>query len=412
MIDTSKNPGQRAIQLDRQYIIWAYRILLDRDPESEAAIDAMQTAWGTTRDLRRGIMASEEFRGKNHGDLAYAPESTVVIAELRNSLRLFVDLSDVAIGLNIARGRYEENELSFVRRAVKPGQTVLDIGANIGFFAIQMGALVGARGHVYAFEPVVRNADLLDRSICENGMQERITLRRVVVGDVEGSGELVELDLEAGALNSGGAYLQRSGARPPSGHEVRSVPMVLLDRERFRGPVSFAKIDIEGAEPLAFRGARVLLERDRPIILSEINPPQLKRVAGCTAGQFLSEMRTLRYDCFVLENGRPSHPINEWSDFSIGSVVFLPAGQPFETPGDPQGISEIDAGGLFRREGTEEERELPATGELREALARARQVEQELRRQIERYAAYHEAVERSGAWRALQFLRSLIGRRW
>lgn len=324
MTESSGSPGQGAQQLDRETIVWAYRLLLDRDPESEEVIGAMLTAWGTTRDLRRAIMASQEFRDKNAGDLAYTPESTVVIAELHDSLRLFVDLSDIAIGLNIARGRYEQSEVAFVRRTVEAGQTVLDIGANIGFFSILMGALVGSTGHVYAFEPVAGNADLLERSVRENRMEERITLRRVVVGDVEGPGQLIVLDLAAGALNSGGAYLQPLHTGPPLGHEVRPVTMVALDRANLRSPVSFVKIDVEGAEPLVFRGAMAMLESDRPIILSEINPPQLRNVSGCTPGEFLSEMKALGYNCCALEDGRPSRPVTHWSDSSIRSVVFLP----------------------------------------------------------------------------------------
>lgn len=316
-----------AEQLDRQSIVWAYRVLLDRDPESEQAIAAMQTACGSTQDLRRAIMVSQEFRGKNPEDLARTPESTVVIAQLHGSLRLFVDLSDIVIGLNVARGRYEQSELAFVRGAVESGQTVLDIGANIGFFSIAMGELAGPKGHVYAFEPVAQNADLLERSIHENRMEERITLKRVTVGDEDGERQLVTLGLESGALNSGGAYLLPPEMAPPPGHEMRTVPIVTIDRQNLRSPVSFIKIDVEGAEPLAFRGARGLLQSDRPVILSEINPTQLQRVSGCTPSEFISEMKTFRYGCFVLENGRPTDPVTHWNSSSVRSVVFLPDGR-------------------------------------------------------------------------------------
>jgi hypothetical protein len=49
---------------------------------------------------------------------------------------------------------------------------------------------------------------------------------------------------------------------------------------------------------------------------------------------------------------------------------------------------------------------------MREALEFVGQTERELRAQVERYAAYHRAVERSMAWRIVQFLRGLVGRRW
>lgn len=61
---------------------------------------------------------------------------------------------------------------------------------------------------------------------------------------------------------------------------------------------------------------------------------------------------------------------------------------------------------------TRERRLLDTTVELQEALEQASRTEQELQLQIERYATYHRAVERSAAWRFVQFLRKLIGRKW
>jgi hypothetical protein len=61
---------------------------------------------------------------------------------------------------------------------------------------------------------------------------------------------------------------------------------------------------------------------------------------------------------------------------------------------------------------TRERRLLETVEEMREALEFVGQTERELRAQVERYASYHRAVERSMAWRIVQFLRGLVGRRW
>lgn len=209
-------------------------------------------------------------------------ESHIVITELNDHLRLFVDLADVVIGLNIIRGNYEQNEIDFVRRVVKPGQNVLDIGANIGFFTIVMASLVGPSGKVYAFEPLDQNTDLLELSIAENAFEDRIVLERAALGQSSGSTKLIFLEVER-ALNSGGSYLFREGIKIPDGHEIREVKMIALDDYPLRHPIGFIKIDVEGAEPLVFRGAQRMLRTDRPIILSELNPIQLERVSGCTA---------------------------------------------------------------------------------------------------------------------------------
>src|SRR5256885_1850996 len=76
-------------------------------------------------------------------------DPTLVIKELDGGARLVVDLSDHVIGLNIVRGRYEADEVALMGRVVSAGDTALDVGAHIGFFSMQMAALVGPRGRVY-----------------------------------------------------------------------------------------------------------------------------------------------------------------------------------------------------------------------------------------------------------------------
>jgi len=303
-----------------EHVTWAYRLFLDRDPESEATVSANLRAWHTTRELRTSLMTSAEFRAKNP-DLAYTNERNVVIKELENNTRLFIDLSDQVIGLGIVRGRYEQSEVEFVRRTVKPGQVVLDIGANIGFFTVTLATLVGPSGRVYAFEPLDHVADLLERSIHENQFQDRVILERAAVGQTASSGKLVFV---RETLNSGGAYLDTRGAGAPSGHELKEVPVVCLDSYPLQRPVSFIKVDVEGAELLALRGARTVLETDRPAILSEINPVQLERVSGCSPDQFVSEIEEYGYHCHLLDHGSLTRKLPSPKSLDVVSVVFLP----------------------------------------------------------------------------------------
>jgi len=149
--------------LTREHVVWAYRLLLDRDPENEDVIGPKLAGSRDTSELRRHLMTSAEFRDKNP-DFARTNDSTVVIKEIAPGVRLFLDLSDHVIGLNILRGGYERDEIAFVRRALEPGDVAIDVGAHIGFFTMQMADAVGSRGRVYAFEPFEANADLLERS--------------------------------------------------------------------------------------------------------------------------------------------------------------------------------------------------------------------------------------------------------
>lgn len=306
--------------LSRDTVAWAYRILLDRDAESDDVLLPKMRAYNTTRELRHDMVTSEEYHEKNR-DFAHSNERNLVIKEIAEDLRLWIDLSDHAIGINILRGRYELNELDFIRHTVQPGQHVVDCGAHIGYFAMHLAQAVGPTGSVTAFEPFDANAECLERSIRENHLEARVRLERSAVGAAPGSLPLV---YAPNTINSGGAFLQGRG-EIPGGHATRTVPVVALDQWALPRPISFIKADIEGAEPLAFRGADALLKADRPVILSELHPLQLDRVSGVTPGEFIDQMHARGYRCHLLGAGVPGAEIDDAPTNGVTSVVFLPA---------------------------------------------------------------------------------------
>jgi FkbM family methyltransferase len=290
--------------LTRDHVVWAYRLLLDRDPESEDVIGPKLAGSRTTAELRRHLITSAEFRDKNP-DFAHTNDATVVIKEIAPGVRLFIDLSDHVIGLNILRDQYEQDEIRFVRHALSPGDCAVDAGGHIGFFTMQMAAMVGPNGRVYAFEPLDANADLL-----------------AAVGAAAGTAALT---FPAETLNSGGAYLLRDGTAPLAGNRKKEVTVVALDTLALRRPVRFIKMDVEGAEPLVVRGAERLLREDRPVILSELHPTQLERASGVAADAFLDQMKALGYRAHAIERGEVGAPIDRAPDGAIVSIVLIPS---------------------------------------------------------------------------------------
>jgi len=316
--DTNEqHPGS----LTRDHVVWAYRLLLDRDPENEDVIGPKLAGSRDTRELRNHLMTSAEFRDKNR-DYAHTNDRTIVIKELGTGdgvVRLFVDLADHVIGLNIVRGAYEREEIAWVRRLLRPGDVALDVGAHIGFFTMHMAAMVGPSGRVYAFEPFAANAELLERSVAENGLGERVVVTRAAVGAVSGSAMLTFAEE---TLNSGGAYLLRDSAAPLTGNVAEPVPLIALDQFMLPHPVRFIKMDVEGAEPQVLRGAERLLTTDRPVILSELHPTQLQRASGTTGDEFLAQVRQLGYRAQDL-NG---NAIDRAPADAIVSIVLVPLG--------------------------------------------------------------------------------------
>jgi hypothetical protein len=197
----------------REHVIWGYRLFLNREPESEAVIEQKLRSAPSVVELRRQFVSSTEFR-EQIDTFENFDATNIVIKEIADNLRLFVDLADSQVGLNVISGSYEPQEREFILATVKPGDIAIDIGGNIGFFSVLMAERVGPAGHVYAFEPLPRNASLLQRSLAENDFEARMTLVRRAIADEAGALELISPIV---TNNWGGPYLRTGETVVPPG---------------------------------------------------------------------------------------------------------------------------------------------------------------------------------------------------
>jgi FkbM family methyltransferase len=307
--------------LTRDQVVWAYRVLLDRDPEGDDAILPKLRAWATTAELRTDIMSSEEFRLKNP-DHAGTAASTVVIKPLPSGARLFVDLADHVIGLGILREQYEQDVLSFAKSELAPGDVAVDVGAHIGFFTIELAQVVGRTGHIYAFEPLESNAALLERSLHENEFGARVTLTRGAVSDRTGTGTLRYAEH---TLNTGGAFLSEGTVAGLGALSSSTVRTIKLDDAAIRGPVRLIKMDVEGAEPGVINGARELIARDRPVIISEVHPEQLDRVSRFTPSAFIDQIRAFGLEPHRIIDGRRGERVSAADISGVTTLAFTPS---------------------------------------------------------------------------------------
>lgn len=187
-------------------------------------------------------------------------------------------LQAVAMSRDIRSGAWHEPELELVPLAVAAGDTVLDIGANYGVWSWHLSRAVGPDGVVHAYEPVPFTVRTLRQVLRRLGVRN-VRVHAAACGEAPGTLSLRVPLQTSGAISAGQAHFaDRRDDRPGREAHVRhddatdvECPVIALDDEGL-GEVSFLKADIEGAEHLAFRGARRLIERDRPTIVVEINP--------------------------------------------------------------------------------------------------------------------------------------------
>jgi FkbM family methyltransferase len=175
---------------------------------------------------------------------------------------------------------------------------------------------------VIAFEPIERNASLIELSIAENKYGDRVLLERLAVTESTCSVEIIS---PKDTNNWGGAFINTGRTKKLPGHNLIRIPAVRLDEYAFqKRPISFIKIDIEGAEPFALRGAKNILRNDRPVILSEVHPGQLAQVAGITPNDFLNQMKQYGYNCHEIQNGSVADKIETYDADRVITVVYMP----------------------------------------------------------------------------------------
>ena len=180
-------------------------------------------------------------------------------------------------------GSYEPEVRAQIMRLLGPGDTALDVGANVGWHALLMARLVGPQGRVFAFEPSASTRARLQAAIDANHLTQ-ITADPRAVSDRVGTAEFRAP--QAGEVWDGTGSLTATSAAGS-----RSVECVTLDAfvaERGLDRLALVKIDVEGWEQSVLRGARRTLETLAPSVIFEYDPAYIARCNG--SGAALSAM--------------------------------------------------------------------------------------------------------------------------
>lgn len=174
--------------------------------------------------------------------------------------KMVLDESDLDLSRQVRMlGEYstESFETEIYKKYLKSGHTVLDIGANIGFYTLIAASAVGPDGKVIAFEPSKQNVEMIEKSIAENSMTN-VRVANVAISDESGLGELY-LSPYYQSEHSLFEYHYSSGIHS-NDEEKTTVKLVTIDEfleQNYKSfDVDFIKMDIEGAESKALCGMK------------------------------------------------------------------------------------------------------------------------------------------------------------
>jgi len=188
---------------------------------------------------------------------------------------LRIDAGGSAVAFAIGNAELPVQE-AFVDR-VRPGMTVLDIGANIGFMTLLAARLVGDTGSVTALEPVPGNVERI-RGNAELNALSNVRVLEFAASDQDGPAQLYVSDYSAFSRLT-------STSRPSSVVDVLDVKARTVDSLVADGtlaPPDLVKIDVEGAELAVISGMRETIARHRPDILCEVHDCNVAYVALMT----------------------------------------------------------------------------------------------------------------------------------
>ena len=179
-------------------------------------------------------------------------------------------LNGLPVRVDAARRRqfsadYEPLVAAFLDQRIERGSEVWNVGANVGVYALQLGAWVGPRGRVLAFEPNPDAARILMENVRLNGLGDRVEIVPLAIGEKSG-----EVDLYARGVDG----MSRPGRPNPLLDMTNAVRVAVttldeVSEQRQLRP-SWIIMDIEGWEIAALRSARTLLRRSRFVI--ELHP--------------------------------------------------------------------------------------------------------------------------------------------
>lgn len=178
--------------------------------------------------------------------------------------RLLVERGMTGATGNIYFGLHEVPDMAFMVHFLRPDDTLFDIGANIGSYALLAATAAGAR--VVAFEPHPGTADFLERNIAHNRLGTRIAVRRVALSDRVGSGALTD------SLDTMNHLVAEVGVGS------RLITLETLDSHAAHDHPTMLKVDVEGHEASVLAGgAAALIDPALLVVEIETVTPAIDR---------------------------------------------------------------------------------------------------------------------------------------
>jgi len=209
-----------------------------------------------------------------------------------NGSKMYVDFGEADFFIEAVVNLYEPFTTEIFKKVVKEGDTVVDLGTNVGYFTLLAAKIVGGRGKVYSFEPHPKSYDLLNKNIEVNEYSNIVPVQKAVTNSV-GTAKF----FLASRWYSGTFYQERGRAK------FIEVQTETLDHffQETNNAINVIKMDIEGGEMNALLGMDRVIHQSKTLkMFIEFSPVHLKN-AGHTPKEFLDKLKSYNFSIFIVD---------------------------------------------------------------------------------------------------------------
>lgn len=191
---------------------------------------------------------------------------------------MYIDLNDDGLSKTLYyRGVHEPPVTQWVQNELSPEMTVLDIGANIGYYVLLESSVIDRDGSIYAIEPVPTTFEILNKNIALNNLENIVTTYQYAIGSSPGEAKIEVTEKRNWAhIAHDNLGAQRANILNHATYQSVLVPMTTIDifvKEQNIKNVNFIRMDVEGFEVEVIKGALHTLTNHRPLkVFMEIHP--------------------------------------------------------------------------------------------------------------------------------------------
>ena len=224
-----------------------------------------------------------------------------LISSYDENLKMKLDLDEWIQQNVFFFGVYDPVNIQFLKKNLNPGDTFIDVGANVGCFSLVAARELGPNGRVIAFEPITIVADRLEENILLNGFKN-IKLERKAIYSKETTLSFFIASQE----NLGMSSIKHHDTESGNIQEAEAIRLDKYLENNDTGNISMIKIDIEGAEIPAIRGMQKTIQKHQPILMVEVSSSVTKDLDE--RKEVFKLFDHLSYDFFVLD--KQSKPVS------------------------------------------------------------------------------------------------------